>query len=259
LREITLDYLQEFGIDTFSVDENAENFYGDKFWADLVRGSWERQQLADICKVAREHQIKTFVDIGASMGVYSLVLANIVNECIAIEPDYMQFSALEKNAIANPHLKIETHRAFVTGTQGELELSPYALNQSSNSVREIGMVNLHKLVGEIPHRALIKMDIEGGEWQVLKNSDLISLLRQRKSILFLSPHVGFFSSEYKKNIFHKWKYRLRVLRELLVLFRILKSAETLLRDGIEVGPMQILKSNRIFGGSGFGSPIQINF
>jgi FkbM family methyltransferase len=241
----------------FRIDDLAESKYGSDFWNSVENGEWESQQLTELCELGRRGEW-FFIDIGASNGVYSLVLAALGNQVLAIEPDFEQFSAMSTNLKLNPSFPIIAQRAIV-GVDNSLKLSPYSLDVKKNKTSEIKVLDFKELLRKERNR-IIKIDIEGGEWQLFRSKGLMHLLEKAgKTELFLSPHIGFFSATYSKGMLQRIKFRIGVLGELVTLYRISRRATSRRYQGVEVTPFELLKFDRVFGGPGLRHHIRLSF
>lgn len=106
---------------------------------------------------------------------------------------------------------------------------------------------------------IFKMDIEGGEFEIIKNRNFIQKLIKNKSIFFLSIHMGFFSDSYLHCIFCKLRFRLRYIHELIVLLRFIRKAQLIFYEGKRLAPFKLLFKDRIFRGSGFKHHVKLQF
>lgn len=239
----------------FSVDTSAENFYGLPFWNSVCEGNYEKEQIDDIVTTLIQSKQKIlFLDIGASCGIYSLAVGSLGIPVISVEPDQQQFIALIKNIALNPNFKISPYNSFLTGAQ-KAEFSAYSShlkNSNLNTIRASDLINERE-------KHLIKIDIEGGEWKVLKDKEFIRKLKLTNSMVFLSVHVGFFSQNYYKNFLERLRYRLRYLDELLTLYRFSRRALKRQYQNREVKGLYLVLQDRIFGGPGFKNHIKLIF
>lgn len=243
-------------IPPFLVNPNAETRYGLAFWNNVVDGKWEQEQLRQLVELGSSR--KRFIDIGASNGVYSLVMAAMGCDVVAIEPDEEQFCALKENVALNPRFSIETLRGFVSAGPRIL-LSPYAIDKSQNRVDGLPIIELNTLI-QSDISTVIKVDIEGGEWQLLRDKSNRRLLTKSSDLtIFLSPHLGFFSSRYHQGLWQRVLFRFGVLRELLTLFKTAFIADYAIYETQEISPWQLLRKDRIFGGEGIKSHIILKF
>jgi FkbM family methyltransferase len=179
------------------------------FWADYDRGAWEPQT-----KEAIEHFItpgSTYVDIGAWIGPTVLWAAPHAGRVVAVEPDPVAFGCLLKNvldknvdfvegAVAD-HDGYVTMRAHNEGfgssmTRMEADgLPPHTwLDQTAeDATRQVPCFTIQSLFKNerIHDCSLIKMDIEGGESEVLPH--LIPFLLEHRIPLHLSLHENWWS------------------------------------------------------------------
>jgi FkbM family methyltransferase len=254
MREV---HLSAYNVPKFGVDVSAESKYGNRFWNSVESGEWEPQQVIDLCELGRPGDW-LFIDIGASNGVYSLILGAFGNEVLAIEPDIEQFSALKTNLELNPSFRISAQRAIV-GVANSLKLSPYSLDLKKNETSEIKVIDFKELFQKKGKR-IIKIDIEGGEWQLFRSKGLMKLIATAgRTELFLSPHIGFFSEAYSRGRIHRLRYRLGILRELSTLYRVSRRANQCLYQGLPVSPFKLLRFDRILGGPGLKHHIRLEF
>lgn len=134
-----------------------------------------------------------FVDIGAHIGKYSIMMASLnkKGEVIAIEPDARNFSILNYNVKIN-HLKnVKTLPFACSSKKGFIRLfydkwlttSPSA---TSNQTKTHVLVKCERLDGLLPKKQidLIKIDVEGFELEVLKGAK--GVLKRTKAIIFES-------------------------------------------------------------------------
>jgi len=248
--------LSKYGIPDFYVEPLAETKYGLDFWDSAENGSWESDQLADLSSLARVGCY--FIDIGASNGVYSLIMASLGCDVIAIEPDEAQFAAMKVNLNLNPDLKIESRKGLVVSSSG-ISLSPYALDIKSNDVKSLEKIDFTSLL-KIDEMTIIKIDIEGGEWALLRDKRIVSHLRRHKNLrLSLSPHIGFFSKNYHKGVLYRLQFRLSVLRELLTLYFFSRKANSITYLGAKTSPGKLVRIDRILGGPGLRGHIIFEF
>jgi FkbM family methyltransferase len=119
----------------------------------------------------------TVIDIGANIGVFSLFAASCgAAKISAYEPNSEAFRCLERNIHAN-HLEsvIEPHRFAVASSAGRRirfpkRSSPYNSFLRGESAKEFEFVNtidLARIMKNIDHVDLLKMDSEGVEWDIL--------------------------------------------------------------------------------------------
>lgn len=126
---------------------------------------------------------KTFVDVGANFGVYSLVLAKTGARVLAIEPNPNSVKRLRKN-IAMSRAAIEVYPVACGSKVGKLPLFVAPENNTGMSslsyqnASGAGTVGEEDMVSVLPLDVIlhgtradaIKIDVEGAELEVLKGA-----------------------------------------------------------------------------------------
>ncbi len=130
-----------------------------------------------------------FVDVGANIGLFSLIAAQIVGASgivHAFEPCETTFRRLEDNVVMNRHAHIYCHRAALSDRAGTMALSvstdgmdawnalaeqPYMgasyCRETVQTLTWDEFAQEHNLVGRV---SLMKIDVEGWETNVLKGA-----------------------------------------------------------------------------------------
>jgi len=144
----------------------------------------------------------TVLDIGANIGYITLLLAGRVGpggRVHAFEPNPRVADALGDNRALNPSLeaRITVHRIALGATAGETEFySPIDGHEGVGGLRDTARAPLDRVI-RVPVQTLdafvreagitsvgfIKMDVEGGEWDVFKGGEDV-LSKHRPVILF---------------------------------------------------------------------------
>jgi FkbM family methyltransferase len=121
------------------------------------------------------------VDVGANHGWFSLVMAlgtGATGRTHAIEPVPALAGALRRNLALNPHLDVDVHEMAVGAHEGELELHTFEdLSHGHTSAATLGrdhytthLVPCRRLDDLVAHAALVKVDVEGYELEVLSGA-----------------------------------------------------------------------------------------
>ncbi len=255
--------MQNLKIPIFKIEDQAESFYGVKFWDLVEKGSYENKQILEITNLIKKKNQENmsqlyFIDIGASSGIYSLIAGSLNCDVVSVEPDEDQFRALKINTELNPSFEIKIFKAFVVGKKN-FKISPYALNEKTNISETINRINIKDLF-KSNCNIIIKCDIEGGEWNILRSKNFKKFIKKSAGIdIFLSVHSGFFSKNYDKGIIHRTIFRIKYLSELLTLYTFTKRANLIIYNGSQVTPSFLVKQDRIFGGAGFIHHVQLVF
>jgi FkbM family methyltransferase len=158
------------------------------FWDRVTAGRWEPQTF----EVFRRFLLpkSTCIDIGAWIGPTALYAAQLARHVHAIEPDPIAFAELTANTAANPLLRdrITLHNQCISPQTGPINLYVGGMYYSAHSrfgdsmsstvpaTHESNQPN-HQTAGitledfmatnTITGCRLIKMDVEGGEYEVI--------------------------------------------------------------------------------------------
>jgi FkbM family methyltransferase len=141
----------------------------------------------------------TVVDVGAHIGLYSLIAAKRVGssgKVVAIEPDPENFKILKKNILLNQLSNIEPLECAVYSAREKLKLFLPELDQgrtifntvmqdragTSSNFLEVEANTLDNILGSIytTEVSWIKIDVEGAELEVLKGA--VKTLSSNKNI-----------------------------------------------------------------------------
>ncbi len=197
------------------------------FWNSYHAGSWERHTFEVFDRFLT--QDSTFLDIGAWIGPTLLYGAQLARVAFGFEPDPLAFDELRANLAANQAevwaSKVTILNQAVAKTSGRMALGNRGSGGDSESsvlfageatTWQVETASLAEFFRDrhIAGRVFIKMDIEGGEY------DLVPVLRplfQSEDVdLYVSLHAAFLKS-YLRNGHHHSPSRLR--RRLLFFLR----------------------------------------
>lgn len=150
------------------------------FWEAVNAGEWEASTFDAIDAVLPSGG--TFLDIGCWIGPFALYAAAASANVVSIDPDPEAYERLLENLALNPDLtrRVRTFQCAVTAGDGPLTLharkrygasSSSLLNRIGDDLTDLRVegVSLDQVIDEsgIDHVDLIKMDIEGGEFDLL--------------------------------------------------------------------------------------------
>jgi len=136
---------------------------------------------------------KIFLDLGAHAGYYTLLYKSVNKESTvySFEPVETNYDFLKKHIKMNNFKKIIHFNKAVADKEGILRFArgnSVGGKLSMTGDMDVSAVKLSRLFDEkiIQFPDLIKMDIEGAEYEVLK--DLEPYLRSQMPVIFLSTH-----------------------------------------------------------------------
>jgi FkbM family methyltransferase len=153
-------------------------------------GTSERAVLSELVKPGM-----TVVDVGANVGLYSLLFAQLVGpkgRVVSFEPDPDIFPLLRENCAANGAAHVEVHPLALGSQADRLMLHRVPLNSGDNHLGsrggtlfdrlvEVEVSSLDALMPELrPH--FIKVDVQGWELSVLRGMEKIVRAAETASI-----------------------------------------------------------------------------
>lgn len=162
-------------------------FLGRKFQLD-IRSDADESVMAEIFTLREyfvvEPIIKTakmaILDIGAHKGFFALYVRALNTEVpvYCYEPEEANFRALKEHLELNKIQNVFPKNSAVAKEEGMaiLHVSNDSHNHSLVMVpgtvndRKVNAVTLERIVSKLPHVDLVKMDIEGAEFQILENA-----------------------------------------------------------------------------------------
>ncbi len=183
----------------------TNDYYGKDFWDRISSRKYEPDTIGfieDNCNYKTD-----FMDIGAANGAMTLIAASMGSRVSSYEPDPKIFKVVERNVELNNKYKqlISLHNKGISSTKGILNFS---LGEDTSVLSEIvftghnatdkqriEILSLKEEMDEFHsdknRELIIKMDIEGAEWRILKSVEVLKALRQHEARLLLAVHPGF--------------------------------------------------------------------
>ena len=172
------------------------------FWDRLEQGTWEPLTFTVFDRFLDPQH--ACLDIGAWIGPTALYAASRARHCYAMEPDPVAFSRLRENVALNPSLesRITLSSQCLAPSCGSLRIGNKTSATGGDSMSSLLFagsavgwqaqgVTLERFLSDsaIPDCSFIKMDIEGGEFDVLPA--IAATLADRRPTLYLSLHPAF--------------------------------------------------------------------
>lgn len=139
-------------------------------WAPATSaGRWEAPVLQVLSDVLRTNSSATFVDVGAYIGIYSVLASRLLplGKVAALEPDPTAYSELVYNIALNQCTNVRAHRVAIGAHTGWANFEATADSRSHllpTGRERVFQMELDSLCAQeemIPR--VIKIDIEGGE------------------------------------------------------------------------------------------------
>ena len=112
-----------------------------------------------------------FVDVGANVGTYSIIAAELGANVIACEPDPDTFDLLAENAALNDY-RLDLHRVALSDRTGvaAFTVGLDSMNRLTEcGAREVPTAIFDDVLGQRPARG-VKVDVEGAESAALRGA-----------------------------------------------------------------------------------------
>ena len=142
----------------------------------LFYGRYERDQLDTLTAAMLRHGCDIFLDVGANIGLYSLIVATrrLAGRVIAFEPDARSLGALQANLLIN-HLadNVEVRPIALSDHDGAVRFTPDPGTSSCRSrvsadgSLSVSCAKLDALLPTSGKRLFCKIDVEGHELSVV--------------------------------------------------------------------------------------------
>ncbi|AUV81401.1 FkbM family methyltransferase [Salinigranum rubrum] len=166
-------------------------------WSDFVSIA-ERPILEDLASSIRRDDV--FYDIGANTGLYSCLMANLVEQpVIALEPHPQNARRLEENAELNG-ADVSVFEYALADSAGDSELS-IVLDKIGSAGHSLvsdegpNTITVPKIRGDdfiadedLPAPTVLKIDVEGAEYQVLRGLES-ALSRSDCRMVYCETHA----------------------------------------------------------------------
>lgn len=172
------------------------------FWDRVENGDWEPLTFRVFDRFLDAGH--SCLDIGAWIGPTCLYAAHLARHCYALEPDPVAFAGLRENLSLNPDLagRVTLFQQCLAPTCGAVRIGNRSSTAGGDSMSsllfaasEVGWeaqgVSLESFLTQNSIRdcSFIKMDIEGGEFEVLPA--IADYLARHRPTIYLSLHPRF--------------------------------------------------------------------
>jgi len=194
--------------------------YHTRFWRRAAGGLWEPETYALLRRFLTAETV--YCDIGAWIGPTAIYAARLCRQVICFEPDPVAYRHLlwniELNRLGNiapfclalaPRMEIRQLASF-GGELGDSTSSLLTVAEGAETVPVLSLEWARFLALAQPGRIdVIKMDIEGGEFELLPT--MADYLAKERPVLYLSVHAPYLATELRRE-------RLRQLVDLLAFY-----------------------------------------
>lgn len=228
------NYVLKFCLKHISGFEIDTDFSGNYFLMNLdnyidammfMNGHYESSDIQRLVKLATEKKCSIFIDIGANIGVYTILVTKKLNiSTYAFEPEPINYTSLMSNIYLNGlESRASIYNIALSDNVGKAPLyistEPKVFdnnkhNSGSNSLIkneerhdnyiEVEMKSLDKILSFTNHNILIKIDVEGYEYNVLKG--MTHLLTTNNCLI----QIEIFNKNFNKikSLLSKYSYSL---------------------------------------------------
>lgn len=190
--------------------------YHSKFWRKATAGQWEPDTFAVLDRfLDRDHD---YLDIGAWIGPTVLYGARKARHVWCFEPDPEAYRALAWNIALNDLNNVSAFAAAISEDVGIARMASFGgekgdsmtslLNSEGANGSDVLTIGWAQFAGSVDLSgvSLVKMDIEGAEFDVLPA--LLPWLKTQRPALYLSTHASFLPPEERAD-------RMAALSEML--------------------------------------------
>jgi FkbM family methyltransferase len=227
----------------------ADDYYGAEFWSNLENGNWEPDTISFLNQ--RMNNSVDFIDVGAANGSITLLAAINGARVLAFEAEEFIFNIAKRNFELNSNLKdqIEIRNQAVSGSDGTLIyskatnpkiISSIMFGAGSGAGNTIQVKSLNSVMNEfhqLDRKLIIKIDVEGAEWNILNNLEVLRALAKHKATLLLAVHPGFHrpfrTLPLGLTLISKTIWQIRNILESYFYFKKILSFASILRTNLE--------------------------
>ncbi len=161
----------------------------------------------------------TVIDAGAHVGLFSLVASNFADKVISIEAHPVNYKLLEINIIKNNVKNVIPLNRALVGVKRSVRICE-GNHSGGHSILHSGEgytvkpITLEEIVKEYGKVDLLKIDIEGAEFEIFENSDIEILRRIDKIVGEIHLSLGDFKR--LKEILEEAKFSVKAFHPPLV-------------------------------------------
>ena len=189
------------------------------FWKNYLNNEWENDFFKFFENIS-DLKEKIFIDIGSSNGCLSLYASFFCKKVLSLDPEKEYFNLLKKNVALNK--SIENVVPLNVALNVVDEISEFAEGKNFTNIiflkkkekYKINLVTLETLLEKYTDKDkfIIKIDIEGYEFNLLNDKNFMKIIRNKKPEIFLGIHIGagpLFKYKISKHKFFQRFYNLK--------------------------------------------------
>lgn len=173
----------------------------------------------------------TIVDAGAFVGLYSLKVSRYARRVIALEPSRRNYSILAHNLAKNSISNIQANQLALSSRRGrvlfkdvETHSSSSLSDDKSNKAYEVESTTLDDVIQDYGPIDLLKMDIEGAEYEVMLSVSSSGLKKVNKIVA--EVHIS------SPDDYHRFAKVVGRLHDSGMSMRVLKNEQKSLHYGL---------------------------
>lgn len=141
-------------------------------WKDRVSGNYETESI----KFLQEHidEVDTFIDVGAFCGYFGLHACNEIDtHVIFVEPNAQCAKTIQESLELNNFRDIVIRNVAISNKHGTQlfshgKIAGFYRGKNQNGSEEVKVIQLNELLGYNVIHAMIKIDVEGMEREVIQ-------------------------------------------------------------------------------------------
>ena len=223
-----------FADKTIKIDLTNDR-YGKEFWEKVESNDFEPAVRILLSRILKPNSI--FMDIGAANGVYTLLGAALGAKVYSYEPEPEIFKVLTRNISLNSNISgLILAKQTAVGAESSLrtnkEAEKYGIltKIAQPSAKEyldnlLSISSLAKDISLIQEQNkeleyILKIDIEGAEWNLFKDQELLRVLEKVKAKVVIALHPGFTRPNLRKNGFLS-KY-FKIVANILIIIDVIR-------------------------------------
>ncbi len=242
------------------------DIYPNEYYELVGNDSWEPATIGFFERNCDRDTV--LIDVGAATGVLSMFAAKLGAEVVAFEPNPIVMFVLKRNLEINALEELisavpdaisdeESVMKFAVGSNSNV-LTPIVMHGMQNhentdiKVRNIAyVVNQQRL--RTSKKIIVKMDIEGAEYKILRNKSVVTEISQLIHKMFISFHPGFnrptnLKNKYLNYFVSRVKYIFVVLDHFKIFNNLNEFGSVLNLDGKKINKFSNFAGQLLFGG-----------